>query len=30
MVNKYVGVVLDFVQSKAGQQAMTMLKSALF
>ena len=30
MVNKYVGVVLDFVQSEAGQQAMTMLKSALF
>jgi len=29
MVNKYVGIVLDFVQSEAGQQAMTMLKSAL-
>jgi hypothetical protein len=29
MVNKYVDVVLDFVQSEAGQQAMTMLKSAL-
>jgi hypothetical protein len=29
MVNKYVGVVLDFVQSEAGQQTMTMLKSAL-
>lgn len=30
MVNKYVDVVLDFVKSEAGQQAMTMLKSALF
>jgi len=30
MVNKYVDVVLDFVQSEAGQQTMTMLKSALF
>jgi hypothetical protein len=29
MVNKYVDVVLEFVQSEAGQQAMTMLKSAL-
>jgi len=30
MVDKYVDVVLDFVQSEAGQQAMTMLKSALY
>jgi len=29
MINKYVDIVLDFVQSEAGQQAMTMLKSAL-
>ena len=29
MVSKYVDVVLDFVQSEAGQQTMTMLKSAL-
>ena len=29
MVNKYVDVILDFVQSEAGQQTMTMLKSAL-
>jgi hypothetical protein len=29
MVNKYVDVILDFVQSEGGQQAMTMLKSAL-
>ena len=29
MVNKYVDVVLGFVQSEAGQQTMTMLKSAL-
>lgn len=29
MVNKYVDVILGFVQSEAGQQTMTMLKSAL-
>jgi hypothetical protein len=29
MVNKYVDVILNFVQSEAGQQTMTMLKSAL-
>jgi len=29
MVNKYVDVILDFVQSEAGQQSMSMLKSAL-
>ena len=29
MVNKYVDVILDFVQSEAGQQTMSMLKSAL-
>ena len=29
MVGKYVDVILDFVQSEAGQQTMTMLKSAL-
>lgn len=30
MVNKYVDVVLNFVQSEAGQPTMTLLKSALF
>ena len=30
MINKYADIVLDFVQSEAGQQMMTMLKSALF
>jgi hypothetical protein len=30
MVNKYVDVILDFTQSEAGQQAMSLLKSALF
>ena len=30
MVNKYVDVIMGFVQSEGGQQAMTMLKSALF
>jgi hypothetical protein len=30
MVNKYVDVILDFVRSEAGQQTMSMLKSALF
>jgi hypothetical protein len=29
MVNKYVDVILNYVQSEAGQQTMTMLKSAL-
>ena len=29
MVDKYVDVILNFVQSEAGQQTMTMLKSAL-
>ena len=29
MVNQYVDVILGFVQSEAGQQTMTMLKSAL-
>jgi hypothetical protein len=29
MVNKYVDVILDFVQSGAGEQTMTLLKSAL-
>jgi hypothetical protein len=29
MVNKYVDVILNFVQSEAGQQTMTMLKNAL-
>ena len=28
MVNKYTDVILDFVQSEAGQQTMSMLKSA--
>jgi len=30
MVNKYVNVIMDFTQSEAGQQTMTLLKSALF
>ena len=30
MVNQFVPIVLDFVQSEGGQQAMTLLKSALF
>jgi hypothetical protein len=30
MVNQFVPVILDFVQSEGGQQAMTLLKSALF
>ena len=30
MVDKYVSVILDFAQSEAGQQTMTLLKSALF
>ena len=29
MVNKYVDVILEFVQSEAGQQTMTLLKNAL-
>jgi len=29
MVNQFVPVVLDFVQSEGGQQAMTLLKNAL-
>jgi len=29
MINKYADIVLEFVQSEAGQQMMTMLKSAL-
>jgi len=29
MVNQYMDVILDFVQSEAGQQTMTALKSAL-
>ena len=29
MVGKYTDVILDFVQSEAGQQTMTLLKSAL-
>ena len=29
MVNKYVDVVLEFVQSEGGQQAMSLLKNAL-
>ena len=29
MVNKFVPVILDFVQSEGGQQAMSLLKSAL-
>ncbi len=30
MVNKYVGVILDYVQSEGGQQTMALLKNALF
>ena len=30
MVNQFVPVILDFVQSEGGQQAMTLLKNALF
>lgn len=30
MVNKYVDVILNFVQSEAGQQTMGLLKNALF
>lgn len=30
MINQYTDIVLGFVQSEAGQQMMTMLKSALF
>ena len=30
MVNQFVPVILDYVQSEGGQQAMTLLKSALF
>jgi len=30
MINKYADIVLGFVQSEAGQQMITMLKSALF
>ena len=29
MVGKYTDIILDFVQSEAGQQTMTLLKSAL-
>jgi hypothetical protein len=29
MVNKFVPVILDFVKSEGGQQAMTLLKNAL-
>ncbi len=29
MVNKYVSAIMDFAQSEGGQQAMTLLKSAL-
>jgi len=29
MVNQYVDVILDYVQSEAGQQTMTVLKNAL-
>jgi hypothetical protein len=29
MVSQYMDVILDFVQSEAGQQTMTMLKNAL-
>lgn len=29
LVNKYVDIILDFAQSEAGQQTMTLLKSAL-
>jgi len=30
MVNQFVPVILDYVQSEGGQQAMTLLKGALF
>jgi len=30
MVNQFVPVIMDFVQSEGGEQAMTLLKSALF
>jgi hypothetical protein len=30
MVDKYVNVILEYAQSEGGQQAMTLLKSALF
>jgi hypothetical protein len=30
MVDKYVNVILDYTQSEGGQQALTLLKSALF
>jgi hypothetical protein len=30
MTEKFVNVILDFTQSEAGQQTMTMLKNALF
>ena len=30
MVNQFVPVIMDFVQSEGGQQAMTLLKSGLF
>jgi hypothetical protein len=30
MVNQFVPVILDFVQSEGGQQAMTLLKNSLF
>ncbi len=29
MVNQFVPIVLDFVQSEGGQQTMTLLKNAL-
>jgi hypothetical protein len=29
MVNQFVPVILDFVQSEGGQQAMALLKNAL-
>jgi hypothetical protein len=30
MVNQFVPIIMDFVQSEGGEQAMTLLKSALF
>jgi hypothetical protein len=30
MVNQFVPIIMDFVQAEGGQQAMTLLKSALF
>ena len=30
MANQFVPIILDFVQSEGGEQAMTLLKSALF